>query len=160
MTVIKYLSVYLASVLLMFVLQSIYVNNCLHWYSFLFTSGSYTCMALEKVLIGYTSNFGNILSVNIIHIFSLAVPLVTSFLGKSKQTEVSETTKNPQDPKSPSDTNSPSETTSETTKTPSLSIFDRFLKNSLSTDFSSTLLGDKAYHSQHVELPVGQNTSA
>lgn len=83
-TILKYVSVYAASVLLMYILQCIYVNNCLHWYSFLFTSGSYTCLALEKVLTTYSYSFGSLVSVNLVHICSLAVPAITAFLsGKS-----------------------------------------------------------------------------
>ena len=138
------MSVYILSVILMFILQGIYINNCLHWYSFLFTSGSYTCMALEKVIGTYAYNFGNILNVNILHVGSMIIPLLMSYLPDLKNSKPDIKTKN-------------SKPNKHNGNKPDTSIYE-YLKGTFSAGSAWTPLDGKERHLPHDERPVDCNT--
>ena len=57
---------------ILYILSNVYINNCLHWYTFIFTSGSYTCVVLEKVLFG----FGSVMGVNISNLISVFLMII------------------------------------------------------------------------------------
>jgi len=143
--VLKYASVYVLSVILMYILQGIYIHNCLHWYSFLFTSGSYTCIALEKVISGYAYNFGNILNVNILHIGGMVIPFLMSYLPDLK-TNTTETKETNRQKKNKNKNSAPQSSTYE------------YLKDTFLAGSASILLGGKEHHLQRDERPVDCNT--